>query len=325
MGSPSVATIKRLFALSGNRCAFPKCPLPLIDMASGKTTGRICHIRAQGVGGPRYDLNQPEPDRHGFDNLLLLCPIHHDVIDSDVEAYSVDRLLSMKNDHELSNSGGGEAPDEIATALIRASSIRVTNGAVLIAVGQSNGQIAQTINNVFGQPTTQISSAAAAKFHEKRLEIYGELWQQLGRAQGAVYRVAGGFRRIRNVDHVPDDEFREFVEHGDFSVTERRRLLETNDRTATLSEIGWSADLREAREMWRVLHNYVHATKIYQSDVLKSLLSQAAALVSRVVTHAEIARTEGMLNFEATLSWLQELDRLVARTETIMGEEMRGA
>lgn len=294
-------------------------------MSSGKATGRICHIRAQSVGGPRYDAGQAESDRHGFDNLILLCPIHHDVVDSDVEAYSVDRLLSMKHDHELSNAGGGEVPEEIATALIHASSIRVSTGAVLIAVGQSNGQVAQTINNVFGQPTTEISSAAAAKFHEKRLEIYGELWQQLGRAQGVVYQVAGGFRRIRNVDHVPDDEFREFVEQSGFTITDKRRLLETADRTATLSEIGWSADMREAREMWRVLHNYVHATKIYQSDIMKSLLSQATALVSRIVTHAEIARTEDKLNFEATLSWLEELDRLIATTETRMGEEMRGA
>jgi hypothetical protein len=324
MSSPSVATIKRLFALSGNRCAFPKCPLPLVDMLSGKATGRICHIRAQSVGGPRFDASQTESDRHGFDNLTLLCPIHHDVVDSDVEAYSVDRLLSMKHDHELSNAGGGEVPDEIAAALIRASSVRVTDGAVLIAVGHSNGQVAQTINNVFGQPNTEISSAAVAKFQEKQMEIYGELWQQLGRAQGAVYRIAGGLRRIRNVDHVSDDEFHEFVEQSGFTVTEKRRLLETNERTATLSEISWSTDLREAMEMWRGLHNYMHATKIFQSDILKSLLSQAAALVSRVVTHAEIARTEDKLNFEATLSWLEELDRLMASTETRMGDEMRG-
>lgn len=38
MASPSAATVKRLYAVAGDRCAFPKCTLPLIDDASGKVT-----------------------------------------------------------------------------------------------------------------------------------------------------------------------------------------------------------------------------------------------------------------------------------------------
>jgi hypothetical protein len=39
-------------------------------------------------------------ERHGFDNLILMCGRHHDVIDADEEAYTVDRLLKMKADHQ---------------------------------------------------------------------------------------------------------------------------------------------------------------------------------------------------------------------------------
>lgn len=34
MKAPRDSTIKRLFALSGNRCAFPKCYTPLVDQTS---------------------------------------------------------------------------------------------------------------------------------------------------------------------------------------------------------------------------------------------------------------------------------------------------
>ena len=114
MAGPSAATVKRLFAVSGNRCAFPECRLPLVDRASGKVTGRICHIKAESPGGPRHDPEQHDEERHGFANLVLMCPIHHDVIDSDVEKYTVERLLEIKARHEARYAGGAEPSDDVA-------------------------------------------------------------------------------------------------------------------------------------------------------------------------------------------------------------------
>jgi len=119
MAGPSVATVKRLFAVSGNRCAFPGCALPLVDEASGKVTGRICHIKADSPGGPRYDAGPSEEKRHGFANLVLMCPNHHDVIDSDVETYTVEKLLEIKARHEARYAGGAEPSDAIARQFLR--------------------------------------------------------------------------------------------------------------------------------------------------------------------------------------------------------------
>jgi len=119
MAGPSVATVKRLFAVSGNRCAFPGCDLPLVDEASGKVTGRICHIRARSPDGRRYDPEQSEKKRHGFANLVLMCPVHHDVIDSDAEKYTVERLLEIKARHEARYAGGAEPSDAIARQFLR--------------------------------------------------------------------------------------------------------------------------------------------------------------------------------------------------------------
>ena len=60
---PSQATIKRLFAHSGNRCAFPRCMEVLVE--EGTVVGKVCHIKAANPKGPRYDPQQTTAERHG--------------------------------------------------------------------------------------------------------------------------------------------------------------------------------------------------------------------------------------------------------------------
>lgn len=99
MSAPTLATIKSLFARSGNRCAFPDCGTPLVE-ESGTVTGEICHIRSASPGGPRFDKTQSESERHGASNLLLLCARHHKIIDSESEQYPVSVLEAIKCQRE---------------------------------------------------------------------------------------------------------------------------------------------------------------------------------------------------------------------------------
>lgn len=98
--SPSRPTVKKLFAVSGNLCAFPGCSTPLYDSESDSIIGEICHIKGERKGSARYDENQSDKDRQGFDNLLLLCKIHHTIVDGDRVAYTFERLIQMKTDHQ---------------------------------------------------------------------------------------------------------------------------------------------------------------------------------------------------------------------------------
>lgn len=128
---PSQGTVKRLFALSGNRCAFPKCGLELVQ---GETiVGQICHIKGASPKGPRHDPSQAPADRHNFDNLLLLCANHHKVIDDDEISYTVERLQTMKRMHE-----GAMHPleDEDASA----------GAALIFSVGQAGGLVAGAVH-----------------------------------------------------------------------------------------------------------------------------------------------------------------------------------
>jgi hypothetical protein len=94
---PSEKTLKRLFGESGNLCAFPKCRQPII--IRGTVTGKVCHIKAKSPDGPRYDPAQSDDERHGYENLILLCGKHHDVVDDDEASYTVERLRQIKLDH----------------------------------------------------------------------------------------------------------------------------------------------------------------------------------------------------------------------------------
>lgn len=161
MNSPTVSAVKRLFAVSSNRCAFPQCPQGLIH--SGKVTGRICHIKAASPAGPRYDPQQTDSERHGFENLILMCPIHHDVIDADVTSYTVERLCAMKLKHEASVSSAADISDDTAAQMIlNLGDIKIERGSVIITHNQSGGQAAHVINN-FGPPRRSISPETRAK------------------------------------------------------------------------------------------------------------------------------------------------------------------
>lgn len=94
----STSTLKKLFALSGNLCAFPSCASRIVD-EKRSLIGRVCHIEAAEKGGERYNPNQTDEERADFANLILLCAIHH-IVTNDVSAYSVEALRQMKLEHE---------------------------------------------------------------------------------------------------------------------------------------------------------------------------------------------------------------------------------
>src|SRR5579872_4643685 len=96
---PSRQTIKRLYALSRNQCAFNSCDAPIIE-GTETVTGILCHIKARSPGGPRYDGTQTDEQRHSDANLILLCARHAKIIDAEPERYSVAKLQEIKRLHE---------------------------------------------------------------------------------------------------------------------------------------------------------------------------------------------------------------------------------
>lgn len=95
---PTRATIKSLFALSGNQCAFPQCPVRLVN-EFGEVVSQIAHIRGVKPGAARFDPSVDADELRNRDNLVVLCYEHH-VRTNDVTVYSVEEMKRIKADHE---------------------------------------------------------------------------------------------------------------------------------------------------------------------------------------------------------------------------------
>lgn len=93
-----------LWGKSGATCAFPDCHRSLVASANENdpavVLGEIAHIVAQSPGGPRSDQPPPGGQVDGYDNLLLLCHAHHEMVDRQPNTYTVQKLVQMKADHE---------------------------------------------------------------------------------------------------------------------------------------------------------------------------------------------------------------------------------
>jgi hypothetical protein len=70
---------------SGNRCAFPNCRRLLTANSTPENRevvlGEMAHIVGESMDGPRGDSPMTLVERNRADNIILLCNIHHQLID----------------------------------------------------------------------------------------------------------------------------------------------------------------------------------------------------------------------------------------------------
>lgn len=98
----SILTIKRLYSLSGNRCAFPGCPVKFLNWEDDVNFSNICHIEDANPNthkADRFNPNMNAEERANYNNLILLCPNHH-IETNDPQKYTVSSLIKMKREHE---------------------------------------------------------------------------------------------------------------------------------------------------------------------------------------------------------------------------------
>lgn len=95
-------TRKILWGRSGNRCAICRQQL-VVDETSldaESIVGDECHVNSGAPNGPRFNA---AVDPNGIDdlaNLLLLCRVHHKMVDDQFETYTTELLQSIKENHE---------------------------------------------------------------------------------------------------------------------------------------------------------------------------------------------------------------------------------
>lgn len=99
----TLKTHKMLWGRSGNRCAFSECRKILVEDETEtddeSIVGDEAHIVAKEENGPRGDSTLTQEQRDKYGNLMLLCKIHHKIVDDQPLTYSVEVLSQMKNAH----------------------------------------------------------------------------------------------------------------------------------------------------------------------------------------------------------------------------------
>lgn len=183
MATPTQKTLKRLYALSGNICAFPGCNAPVVS-ATGTPTAQVCHICAKSPGGPRFNPEQTEQERNGFDNLLLLCGEHHTVVDSEPNTYTVTVLSEIKAVHEAV-AGRPERQADLAVAKQLQKQLldtKASRNSGNIAINSPGAKLTNIININTRTSKTQIeappgsigSDLAAARYCQHLINRYND-------------------------------------------------------------------------------------------------------------------------------------------------------
>lgn len=95
-------TLKTLWGRAASRCSMCKMELVMSATESDDESlvGEACHIIADKVEGPRGESPLPADQRNKYENLVLLCNVHHKQVDDQVGAFPIERLHEIKAAHE---------------------------------------------------------------------------------------------------------------------------------------------------------------------------------------------------------------------------------
>ena len=96
---------KRILCIkSRNKCAFPGCDSTLVALPTQKSPhkiiGEICHIHSGKEKGPRARVELSDEEYNSHDNLIMLCPNHHVLVDGQHESNPAESLKEWKQSHE---------------------------------------------------------------------------------------------------------------------------------------------------------------------------------------------------------------------------------
>lgn len=96
--------VLRLVGAAGGWCEKPDCPTGSLwhELPAGDAVrlAEVAHIVAASDEGPRGNEEIETEELVGFDNLILLCPNCHTIVDRAPEAFPVERMRQWKSEHE---------------------------------------------------------------------------------------------------------------------------------------------------------------------------------------------------------------------------------
>jgi len=134
----------RLFSEAAGHCQRPECLQPIFpaEMGGDKHIAEMAHMIPHGETGPRHEERPAgEFEVDSFENLILLCPTCHTIIDKDPDGYSRGTLLGWKSGHlaTLAHKQGIRAYDKREQVRNAVFAAMVENKAVWKECAPSDG------------------------------------------------------------------------------------------------------------------------------------------------------------------------------------------
>jgi len=229
--APKTETLRELYLVSGNVCAFPGCDHRIID-DNGIYVADLCHIEAAEEGGERFNPNMTNEERRAFANLMLMCGAHHRVTNNESE-YPVAKLRAMKSAHEAKFRG--------VVAKIAAAFADKTK-ATLPTAAQSLAKVNRVLKWNHGSSELREVAAELAQFLKRLAKVplpTRELLEVIvERADGPIYLSLG----VTDLVHAVEKPHQEVHEH--LRLLERHGMIsidEVDDANINVRELdsGW--------------------------------------------------------------------------------------
>ena len=166
-------TRKILWGRSGNRCAICRQRLVIdeTDLDANSVVGDECHIRSGANAGPRHNPAFEALPSDDLANLLLLCRVHHKMVDDQVETYTIERLLAIRLNHERWVESKFNDAAEVLEIKLRRIKEEVPNKLDLVLSGQQLLGLASNCHGSYQSYPEDLS--------EDEIELVGGFLQNL--------------------------------------------------------------------------------------------------------------------------------------------------
>src|SRR5258706_1902305 len=93
--------LKKLWGKAAGQCSSPGCSnncISYFEKSGDKILGEMAHVIPQSNDGPRGTAGTQGPDT--YENLILLCPYHHTMVDKAPKDFPAKLLHEWKSQHE---------------------------------------------------------------------------------------------------------------------------------------------------------------------------------------------------------------------------------
>lgn len=202
----SLKNRKLLWGRSGNRCAICKKELVVeaTTLDEESIIGEECHIVSPKTDGPRYRPETKTESFNSYHNLILLCCIHHKIVDDQIKEYHESKLLDIKKKHEQwvkdSLEQGTVKPLRLKSIKGKQTEflIRIPSGKVLLNI------ISGTYGSYFDHPEPN---------DESEMELFSSTlqniqdWSDIGSELDVGERVKTGFYLSTMINELEESGF----------------------------------------------------------------------------------------------------------------------